>query len=40
VFLHYVDRDGPHAEEKFDRRPSLMRLKAGEPVRGNQEGEP
>jgi hypothetical protein len=39
VFLHYVDRDGPHAEQKFDGRPSLMRLKTGEPVRGNQEGE-
>jgi hypothetical protein len=23
VFLHYVDRDGPHAEWKFDKRPSL-----------------
>ena len=25
VFLHYVDRDGPHADQKFDRRPTLMR---------------
>jgi hypothetical protein len=25
VFLHYVDRDGPHADEKFDRRTTLMR---------------
>jgi hypothetical protein len=25
VFLHYVDRDGPHADQKFDRRVSLMR---------------
>jgi hypothetical protein len=40
VFLHYVDRDGPHADQKFDGRPSLMRLKAGESVRGNQEGQP
>jgi len=23
VFLHYVDQDGPHAAEKFDRRPAL-----------------
>lgn len=27
VFLHYVDRDGPHADEKFDKRVTLMRLK-------------
>ena len=40
VFLHYVDRDRPHADQKFDGRPSLMRRKAGEPIRGNQEGEP
>jgi hypothetical protein len=25
VFLHYVDRDGPHASKKFDGRKSLMR---------------
>jgi hypothetical protein len=25
VFLHYVDRNGPHADEKFDRRITLMR---------------
>ncbi len=24
VFLHYVDADGPHRDECFDRRPSLM----------------
>lgn len=23
VFLHYVDQGGPHAEQKFDRRPAL-----------------
>lgn len=23
VFLHYVDQDGPHADEKFDRRDAL-----------------
>ncbi len=23
IFLHYVDQDGPHAEQKFDRRPAL-----------------
>jgi hypothetical protein len=34
VFLHYVDRDGPHAEQKFDGRPSLMRIRAGEPRSG------
>jgi hypothetical protein len=39
VFLHYVDRDGPHTEQKFDGRSSLMRLRAGEPVRRNQEGK-
>jgi len=25
VFLHYVDRDGPHADQKFDGRKTLMR---------------
>jgi hypothetical protein len=25
VFLHYVDRNGPHADQKFDRRKTLMR---------------
>jgi hypothetical protein len=25
VFLHYVDGEGPHADEKFDGRQSLMR---------------
>ena len=25
VFLHYVDRDGPYADRKFDGRPTLMR---------------
>lgn len=25
IFLHYVDRDGPHAGEKYDGRKSLMR---------------
>jgi hypothetical protein len=24
VFLHYVDRHGPHAEWKFDKRPGLV----------------
>jgi len=23
LFLHYVDRDGPHSDWKFDRRPAL-----------------
>jgi hypothetical protein len=25
VFLHYVDRNGPFANLKFDERPTLMR---------------
>jgi len=25
VFLHYVDRNGPHADRKFDGRKTLMR---------------
>jgi hypothetical protein len=25
VFLHYVDRNGPHADQKYDRRKTLMR---------------
>ncbi|MGH6674146.1 MAG: hypothetical protein ACRECV_19535 [Xanthobacteraceae bacterium] len=28
VFLHYIDRNGPHAEQKFDGRKSLMRPKS------------
>jgi hypothetical protein len=27
VFLHYVDRNGPHADQKFDGRVTLMRPK-------------
>jgi hypothetical protein len=27
VFLHYVDRDGPHADQRFDGRVTLMRPK-------------
>lgn len=27
VFLHYVDRDGPHADQKYDGRQTLMRPK-------------
>lgn len=26
VFFHYVDRNGPHAEWRFDKRPALARL--------------
>ena len=33
VFLHYVDRNGPHADQKFDRRMTLMRPRNGPPVR-------
>jgi hypothetical protein len=25
VFLHYVDRNGPYADQRFDRRITLMR---------------
>jgi hypothetical protein len=28
AFLHYVDRDGPHADQRFDRRTTLMRPSA------------
>jgi len=28
VFLHYVDRNGPHADQKFDGRETLMRPNA------------
>jgi hypothetical protein len=31
VFLHYVDRYGPHAGQKFDGRKTLMRPQ-GKPV--------
>ncbi|MEC9345918.1 MAG: hypothetical protein VYB54_06810 [Pseudomonadota bacterium] len=36
VFLHYVDKRGPHAGEKYDRRVSLMRP----PVPGRDHGLP
>jgi hypothetical protein len=36
AFLHYVDRDGPHANQKFDGRKSLMRPKQDGAVDGNQ----
>lgn len=36
VFLHYVDRDGPHADQKFDKRPTLMRSPVGSAV-GNED---
>jgi len=35
VFLHYVDRNGPHSAEKFDRRRTLMRPKR-DPAAGNR----
>jgi len=31
VFLHYVDRDGPYSDRKFDRRETLMRPRAARP---------
>lgn len=36
VFLHYVDRNGPHAGEKFDRRKTLMRPPESKSDSGNQ----
>lgn len=36
VFLHYVDRNGPHADQKFDRRQTLMRPLADKRNSGNQ----
>ena len=32
VFLHYVDRNGPHADQRFDGRMTLMRPRNGPPV--------
>jgi hypothetical protein len=37
VFLHYVERDGPYADQKFDRRITLMRPQ-GSPRRGRFSG--
>ena len=34
VFLHYVDRDGPHADQRFDGRSTLMRPAAPGPGAG------
>jgi hypothetical protein len=31
AFLHYVDRNGPHADQKFDGRKTLMRRSKHEP---------
>jgi hypothetical protein len=36
VFLHYVDRDGPHADQKFDGRKTLMRPKERDTTTDNQ----
>jgi hypothetical protein len=36
VFLHYVDRDGRHADQKFDGRKTLMRPKERDAAIGNQ----
>ena len=38
VFLHYVDRDGKHADKKFDGRLTLMRSKH-DAARGNENAE-
>jgi hypothetical protein len=37
VFLHYVDRDGRHADQKFDGRKTLMRPRSN--AVGNQSQE-
>lgn len=39
VFLHYVDRDGPYADEKFDRRKTLMRAKQNSAEGNEADGE-
>jgi hypothetical protein len=36
VFLHYVDRDGPHTDQKFDGRKTLMRGPQHGPKDANQ----
>lgn len=36
VFLHYVDRNGPHAGEKFDTRKTLMRPPERDAAAGNE----
>jgi hypothetical protein len=38
VFLHYVDRNGPHADRKFDGRKTLMR-RPHKPNEGNRAPE-
>ena len=35
VFLHYVDRNGSHADEKYDGRKTLMRPPVDRRVDGN-----
>lgn len=34
VFLHYVDRNGPHADQKFDGRETLMRRPKRKEIEG------
>jgi hypothetical protein len=36
VFLHYVDRNGPHADQKFDGRKTLMRPKEPKAADGDR----
>jgi hypothetical protein len=36
AFLHYVDRDGPHATQKFDGRKTLMRPRERDQAIGDQ----
>lgn len=39
VFLHYVDRNGPHADRKYDGRKTLMRPGKNDEADGNQHRE-
>jgi len=36
VFLHYVDAHGPHADHRFDKRPTLMRQKRNRTTKQDQ----
>ncbi len=38
VFLHYVDRNGPHSEWKFDKRPALGTPSRSAAARAQTEG--
>jgi hypothetical protein len=40
VFLHYVDREGPHADQEFDGRITLMRPPKKKDARPEEKGAP